>query len=881
MYPDLNYAKALRDCCRDEAAFVQLQAILACAINDLPTPIVDPQVESDQPRLFQSGEGGFSGDSQQTYKAILDATPDCMLIFNRQGQCLDFRSNCSGVETPQENYIGRYLDEFLPLDIAALGLRTIRQTLDTGNLQTCEYQLLTPEGVQNYEARLVVSGDNQVLAIVRDVTERKQAEAALIKSEQWYRALIQYSTDVIQVVDCQGIYQYVSPASLQVLGYQPEELVGRSCWDILHPEEIPALQALFERTLQQPGVLVSTTFRVQHKNGHWVHLEAVGRNLLEEPAVGGVVVNVRDVTERKQAEEALQVSEEKYSKSFRQSPDFLTISTLDEGRYVEVNETFLRFFGYQREEVIGHTASELNIWIYPEQRDRMKQQLQEAGAVTNLECDFRIKSGAVCTGLLSAEVIRLNGVDCLLAVTNDITERKQAEAKLQMRAKRDRLLSEMAQRIRQSLDCNQILKTTVAEVRQFLNADRVFVGFIESDRQCQIVAESVSPDSKSCLGKIITGQDYIEEARVFHQQNEVLAIDDITTVTLSPTRTQFFTELGVQAVLGVPIVLDNVQLGFLVAHQCDRPRHWQTLEKELLQMLATQVAIAIQQGQLYQQVQDLNANLERQVEERTQALQYHMHELQNLNQFKDMLLHAVTHDLRTPVFGTLMLLKSLLRQSNQTNLSQSTVPISRTILEKIVQSCDRQVHLINSLLQTYSDEAPEINLYREPIQLRSLSDAIIEKLNPQLEKNQATVTNIIAEDLPPVLADVSYLKQVLEQLICNTLKHNPPGRKIRLEATVERKFIRFAIADDGEGLTPQQQKRLFDLYVRGLDSHHLTGIGLGLYLCRQIITAHGGQIGAISQPGQGATFWFTLAIAPTPQKYDRPALTEFPKPQIF
>ncbi len=135
-------------------------------------------------------------------------------------------------------------------------------------------------------------------------------------------------------------------------------------------------------------------------------------------------------SERRRNEEALRQSEEKFCRAFRSSPDSITINTLNEGRYVEVNDGFLRMTGFSREEVIGRTARELNVWVDPADRDRMLALLREHGRIRDFEFRFRAKSGETRLGLRSAEVIDLHGEPCIIGITRDITERKQLERRV-------------------------------------------------------------------------------------------------------------------------------------------------------------------------------------------------------------------------------------------------------------------------------------------------------------------------------------------------------------------------------------------------------------------------------------------------------------------
>jgi signal transduction histidine kinase len=484
------------------------------------------------------------------------------------------------------------------------------------------------------------------------------------------------------------------------------------------------------------------------------------------------------------------------------------------------------------------------------------------------------------------------GEDEVLAIVRDITDRKRAEeerrlAEVQLRvaAERDHLLAQIALRIRRSLNLDQILHTTVAEVRQFLECDRVFLTHIDEQLKGKVFAESVAPNWGSVLGVFGSDRAYIQELRIVFESGNIQVINDTTQAEVSPLRAYYFAQYQVKACLAVPIVLNDKLFGNLVVHQCDRPRQWQAFEVDLLRALATQVAIAIQQAQLYKQVQDLNGNLERQVAERTQQLEQKYTELQELNRLKDVFLNAVSHDLRTPVLGWLMVLKNLLdrgvgmvgsplgiRGNGESgvgggNLAHALIPVSRSILERMVQSSDRQLRLINSLLEVHASEVGGITLQRESVQLASLVQFLVEDFEPLVAKNQATLINHVPDNLPAISVDPAQLRRVFENLLSNAFNHNPPGIRLTLDARIEEDVIRCTVADNGVGMSKEMCDRLFQLYFRGQDAQGhqghrpYTGLGLGLYLCRQIIMAHGGELGVNSRQGVGTTFWFTLPFA--------------------
>jgi two-component system, sensor histidine kinase and response regulator len=276
---------------------------------------------------------------------------------------------------------------------------------------------------------------------------------------------------------------------------------------------------------------------------------------------------------------------------------------------------------------------------------------------------------------------------------------------------------------------------------------------------------------------------------------------------------------------------------------------------------------------LSQQLQRSNDNLEQQVQERTAQLQQQMQELQELGQLKDFFLNAVTHDLRTPIMGTLLVLKKL------QGSAQDPVPLVRSTIDRMISSSERQLQMLEWLLESHLTEVQGMPLQCQSIDLTELVQGIIQDLDPLIQAHQVTLTSQITSPLPHVNVDAAQLRRVFENLITNALKHNEPGIELTIaaaqvdSASQERKdsndgtgetvnqWVKCQIRDNGLGMTQAEGDSLFDLYTQGNSLRPSLGIGLGLHLCRLIVAAHGGQIGVISTPHQGATFWFTLPVA--------------------
>ncbi|MGF1480421.1 MAG: sensor histidine kinase [Cyanophyceae cyanobacterium] len=243
-------------------------------------------------------------------------------------------------------------------------------------------------------------------------------------------------------------------------------------------------------------------------------------------------------------------------------------------------------------------------------------------------------------------------------------------------------------------------------------------------------------------------------------------------------------------------------------------------------------------------------------------------------------LHAISHDLRSPVMGTAMVTRRLLNQADD-----EYVKVGISVLERLAQGSDRQLALINALVEAYHADGKGITLHCQPLQLSKVVDTVLADVEPRLRQNQVELHNTINAALPLVNADPTHLWRVFSNLVDNTLKHNPPGIKLILKAEVVKNgfnFVRHAngvslppsnqakmpmllcsVQDNGIGIPREQCHRLFELYTRGNRARYMPGLGLGLYLCQQIVTAHGGQIGVVSEPNSLTIFWFTLPLATT------------------
>ena len=259
--------------------------------------------------------------------------------------------------------------------------------------------------------------------------EAKSHQAALQESERRFRTLVQNSSDVITVVDAEGTISYVSPAVERVTGYPPEELVGKSVFDHVRPGDLEQGRRTFAEIWSQPGIHPPFEFRVPHKDGSWRHSEFLLNNLLDDPSVGGVVINQRDITERKKAEEALSQSEERYRAVVEQSAEGLYLVDSGTKRILETNPALQRLLGYTAAELRGMGLHEIVAHAREDVEANIERTLRE-GTRFIRERGYRRKDGSVVEVEIAASVIDYGGKRVICAAVRDITERKETEEAL-------------------------------------------------------------------------------------------------------------------------------------------------------------------------------------------------------------------------------------------------------------------------------------------------------------------------------------------------------------------------------------------------------------------------------------------------------------------
>jgi PAS domain S-box-containing protein len=508
-----------------------------------------------------------------------------------------------------------WLERVHPEDRESL-LACFESTLTAGTL-AIEYRYYHKDGSlrwisDTFTCRRVESADCWMITVLGiNITDRKQAEIALKKSKERYILAVQAGQVGVWDWNLQTNDTHIDPQLKAMLGYEAEELSNNiEAWrGLIHPEDLERITEAMTRYLAGELPEYALEHRMLHKDGSIRWFLTRGVAFWDAEGQPNRMVGTRtDITERKRTEEALRISEAKFASAFRSSPDGISLTTLDEGVFIEVNDRFCTMTGYRLEEIIGRTSIELKIQISVETRNELIQALQQTGVIRDYENDFRTKSGEIRTGLMSAEVIDFGGQQCLLSVIKDITDRKQAEESTKQQAVWEQLIRTITQRIHQSLDLEQVLTTAVTEVRQVLQADRALIFRLHPDGSGQVIKEAAVPEYPVTEKMRWLNECFPPECDAYYCQGKPRIVPSVLTDDWSSCLAEFMQEVQVQSKVIAPITHhpENASVnlwGLLIVHACSYQRQWQVAEAEFLQQVSNQLAIAIQQANFYQQSQ--------------------------------------------------------------------------------------------------------------------------------------------------------------------------------------------------------------------------------------------------------------------------------------
>lgn len=848
--------------------------------------------------------------SEARNRAIVEAIPDLLFRLSADGTYLDYNApHFDKLAVPPCVFFGKTVTQVLPPNVAALFQYYIQRALSTKQIQVYEYQLTPLHGVlSDFEARIAPAGDNEVLCIVRDVSDNKRAETALRESEQRFRAIFNSSFQFTAVLQADGTLLDANQTTLDFTGSQLSNLVGRYLWDVHCWSEPGKRKKLSKPSRTQTPCLSPKQEQLKQAIARAANGETV-RYEVDIRGQGDTVVTIdfsikpvfdsnqnvvllipegRDITERKRAEEALARSRDFYLTLFESFPTLIWQSDL-EAKCNYFNQAWLNFTGRTLDQELGDGWTQ---GVHPDDVEhclRTYRQTLETHQPFEIEYRLRRSDGEFRWIVGFGRPFEdLNGnIAGYIGTCYDNTERKRAEETLRHVAEREKAIARVIQRMRQSLELETIFTATTQELRQLIECDRVAVYRFNPDWSGEFVAESVGSEwiallqqqqhdatftehtleDTSCPVKTLSSTDelvqdtYLQNTQggAYRRGANYLCVTDIYQAGFSSCYISLLERFQARAYITVPIFCGSKLWGLLAIYQNSSPRHWKTAEINIAVQIGNQLGVALQQAELLEETQRQSA-----------ALQQAVYAADAANRAKSEFLANMSHELRTPLNAILGFTQVMSRDSSLSTKHQQHLGI-------INRAGEHLLDLINDVLEMSKIEAGRIGLNETCFGLIRLLESLEEMFRFKAEAKGLQLIVEIAADIPQdVKTDEGKLRSCLINLLGNAIKfteqgsvtlrvsrsHKTPITNQNGQLTPDSFFLQFEVEDTGSGIAPEEIDLLFEPFGQtetGRKSQQ--GTGLGLPITRKFVQLMGGDISISSVVEQGSTFTFDIQVS--------------------
>jgi diguanylate cyclase (GGDEF)-like protein/PAS domain S-box-containing protein len=435
-------------------------------------------------------------DASFPFENVIERAFDGIVVVDASSRIVAFNAGAEALFGYRAaDVLGRALDMLLPLGLIEQHRMQVAQFVAAPELaRPMVGPLRVVKGRRRdgsefpFEATIAKSScaaDRPVsLAVfMRDVSERHRAQEAMQQRETYFRALVESSSDALMLLSPQGARLYVSPSARHVLGYPAEQLLGDAGAQFLHPDDRVEMWRVLADVVAVASRTASVCYRVQQPDGSWRWCEAILKNQLHDPRVGAVVVNNRDITERKRAEEALRDSEVRFRQFFHAAPVAMGLSRLRDGRYLDVNPAFEVLTGLKRSEIIDRASLDLGLWVDKTHREDMVRQVNAGEVIRNTEWQIRGRDGVMREVLANVEPIQIDNEQCVLVALTDITERRNAEKLLVRHNRLLHTLSAVNDMLLQAHDAQTLLQQTCRIIVEQQAFRMAWIGMVDADGQ--------------------------------------------------------------------------------------------------------------------------------------------------------------------------------------------------------------------------------------------------------------------------------------------------------------------------------------------------------------------------------------------------------------
>lgn len=448
-----------------------------------------------------------------------------------------------------------------------------------------------------------------MMAVIADLTELKRTELALRLSQERLQLAVSGSSLGLWDWNIATGETFFDSQWKAMLGYAETEIENNiQSWEsLLHPEDKPKVMELLKTYWEGRTDLYEVEFRMLNQAGNWQWIMALGK-VVEYDEWGEALRMTgihQNINARVAAETALRASEQRFRAVFEQAAIGI-VQVWPDGQFLKVNQRFCNIIGYSESELKLRNFWEIS---HPEdvEEDLVSGRRMLAGEILNYSVEKRFirKDGSFVWSNVTVSLVRdgCGEASYAIGVIEDISDRKFAEASLRQQLKRERLVVGILERIRSSLNLEEILTKAVAEVRLFLQTDRTIIYRFNPDWSGVVVVESVGenwmPLQRIVIKDSCLGESYVSD----YKYGRTRVMNDIHNANISECHVNLLAQFQVKANLVVPMLQGEKLWGLLIAHECAAPRRWQEIEVQCLKQISVQLAIAIQQSTLFEQAQ--------------------------------------------------------------------------------------------------------------------------------------------------------------------------------------------------------------------------------------------------------------------------------------
>ena len=805
--------------------------------------------------------------------SVLDSTADGILVVDTEGRIVTWNRRFADMwELPEEVLDSR--DDARAIECA------VRLLADPGAFVAKVQQLYAQPEAESFDSFALIDGrtferfsrpcrvGGQVTGRVwsfRDVTAQRRTEEKLRASETYFRSLTEKSSDLVAIIDLEGVIRYASPSHQGILGYRPEDLVGIDARTLIHPDDIPNLPAVFSAA---PGAIPSFEFRFRHRDGTWRMLETAGTNLADRPDINGLVLNSRDVTARRRAELRTQTLLE-IADDIAGHVDLEEILTRVQRRAMEAlpadgiavicEDAHLgRMRVVAHQGLPAHLASTLETISFPKgelpQATRTKQ--GETVALNDLDLTAWLPQGggdeyAVGSLVLAPFDAWSRHFGILLAISFGRDRSFDAE--------QISLCTGIARQVALAMEATDLYRAQAEEADvagALARFGRDLIAHVHQpdflDRLCESTASVLDCQVSATLLKrdddgvftVIAGHGFSTTESALATLLEIPAermtgllkrfeTDDVTIISDIPDAVMARADrqrYGFTAALCMALRRGNEVVGVQVANRLDR-RLFSPVELRIARDIAQTASLGISHAKLVE-------------------------ELEQANRVRAEFVATVSHELRTPLniilgYGDLLLTDTFGPLNDE----------QRSTLERMDRRARELLDLVNSTLEVSRLERGRVPLDVQPASLAG----VLAEVEAETRELQEKAGVPVVLDVPPhdveLRTDRSKLKVVVKNLVGNALKFTERGA-VTVRAARAGDHVVIEVADTGIGIAPADLPVIFQAFrqVKASTARGQSGVGLGLFIVARFVQLLRGTVSVESTVGTGTTFRVELPL---------------------